>query len=97
MCSVQIDDLKNESADIVWVGATEPSWSTGGVDGDVLRVVEHDIAVCVGIRGAVEGAEVEEGWRPIRTMGREKFVEERCSAIEQDGLGSEEEVGVRGL
>ena len=51
MRGVQIDDLLDQCADIVRVGAAEPS---GPPDGDVLRVVEHDFAVHVRVRGAVE-------------------------------------------
>lgn len=92
--SVQIDDLNDKSADIVRIGATEPAWSTSWVDGDVLRVVEHNVAARGGVGGAVECADVEEGGRPGGTMGREELVEEGCSPVEQDGLGSEEEVGI---
>ena len=94
MCSVQIDDLDNESTDVVGIGAAEPSWST---DGHVFCVVEYDVAFCVRIGSAVESANVDEGRRAGRSMGREEFVEEGCSAVEQDGLGSEEEVGVGGF
>lgn len=97
MRGVQIDDLHDESADVVGVCAAEPARSPGRVDGDVLRVVEHDVAVCVGVGGAVEGAEVDEGGRAVRTVGWEELVEEGCGAVEQDGFGSEEEVGVRGF
>lgn len=82
VCSVQIDHLKNESADVVCVGAAEPTWSTGGVDGDVLRVREHDVAVYIGVTGAVECADVNEGGRASGTMGGQKFVDEGCSAVE---------------
>ena len=96
VCRVQIDDLEDQTADVEGVGAAEPTRSTGGVDGDVLRVFEHDVAVFVGVARAVEGANVEEAGRAGRTMGWKELVDEGCSAVEQDGLGPEEEVGVRG-
>lgn len=96
MCSVQVDDLDNKSSKVVRVGAAEPSWAPGGVDGDVLRVVKDDVAVCVGVGGAVEGADVDEGSCSVGTVGREELVEKGRGAVEQDGLGSEEEVGVCG-
>lgn len=94
---VQVDDLVDKGADVVGVCAAEPTGSTGGVDGDVLCVVEYDHAVFVGVCGAVERTEAEEVRRPIRTVGREELVEEGCSAVEQDGLGPKEEVRVRGF
>ncbi len=94
---VQIDDLKDQSAEVVGVGACEPARSAGGVDGDVLRVVEFDVAVRVGVGGAVEGADVDEGGCPVGSMGGEELVEETCGAVEDDGLGSEEEIGVCGF
>lgn len=97
MRSVQIDKLKEESADVVGVGAAEPSRSAGRVDGDVFCVVEHDVAVRVGVGGAVECADVDEGGRPGRTVGWEELVDEGCSAVEQDGLGSEVKVWVFGF
>ena len=97
MRGVQIDDLQDESADVVGVCAAKQARSPGRVDGDVLRVVEHDVTVCVGVGGAVEGAEVDEGGRAVWTVGWEELVEEGCGAVEQDGFGAEEEVGVRGF
>ena len=97
MRGVQVDDLFNKGADVVGVRAAEPTGSTGGVDGDVLCVVEYDHAVFVGVCGAVERTEAEEVRRPIRTVGREELVEEGRSAVEQDGLGPKEEVRVRGF
>ena len=94
VCGVQVDDLHDESADVVGVRAAEPSWSA---DGDVLRVLENDFAVCVGVADAVEGADVDEAWYPVGSVRREELVEERCGAVEQDGLWSEEEVGVCGF
>ena len=94
MCSVQIEDLDNESADVVGIGAAEPSWSTGWINGHVFCVVEYDVAICVRIGSAVERANIDERRRAGRPMGRKEFVEEGCSAVEQDGLGSEEEVRV---
>ena len=79
--SVQVNDLKNKGGEIVGVGAGEPTWSAGGIDGDVFSVVEHDVAVCVGIGDAVESANVDKASRPVRSMGREEFVEEACSAV----------------
>lgn len=93
VCRVQIDDLEDQSADVEGVGAAEPTRST---DGDVLCVFEHDVAVFVGVARAVKCASVDEAGRAGRTMRREEFVDEGCSAVEQDGLGSKEEVGVRG-
>ncbi len=63
----------------------------------MLRVIEFDVAIRVGVGGAVEGADVDEGGCPVRSMGGEELVEEACSAVEDDGLGSKEEIGVCGF
>ena len=61
----------------------------------MLCVVELDVPVYVWVGGAVKCANVEEeGWRLKRW---EELVEEGGGAIEQDGLGSEVEVGVLGF
>ena len=88
--------MDDESADVVGVGAAEPSWSARRVDGDVLRVVELDVPIYVWVGGAIERANVEEDGRCGGTVGWEKLVEEGGGAIEQDGLGSEEEAGIFG-
>ena len=77
MRSVQIHDLDDEIGDGVGFCAAEPTFATGhGVHGDMLRVVEPDVAVDIRVSGAVEGAEVEEDWRAVRSVGWEEFVEE---------------------
>lgn len=60
MRGVQVDDLDNKSGEVVGVGAAEPTWAPSGVDGDVLRVVEDDVAVRIGVGGAVERPDVKE-------------------------------------
>lgn len=98
MRSVQIHDLDDEIGDGVGFCAAEPAFATGHrVHGNMLCVVEPDVAVDIRVRGAVEGAEVEEDWRAVGSMGGEELVEEGCGAIEQDGLWSEEEGWVRGF
>lgn len=89
--------MDNKSADAVGIGAAEPSWSTGWIDGHVFCVVEYDGALCLRIGSAVESANVDERRRAGWSVGRKEFVEEGCSAVGQDGLGSEEEVGVGGF
>ena len=98
MCGVQVQDLHDKLRDGIGSDATKPSRSHGiGVNGDVLRVVIPDNAVAVRIGAAVKGSDTDEVWWSIRSLRREELVEERRSAIEQDGLGSKEEVGVLGL
>ena len=98
MRGVQVSDLDEKVGDGIRVGTAEPAWLTGnGANGYVLCVVELGDAICVRIGGAVEGADVKECWRPINAMRREELVEEARSAVEQNGLGSEEEVGIRGF
>ena len=94
---VQVEHLDDESADVVGVGAAEPSRSAGGVDGDVLCVVELYVPICVWVGGAIKCADVEENGGRGGTVRWKKLIEEGGGAIEQDGLGSEEEVGVFGL
>ena len=99
MRGVEGDDLVEEEGDGVRVCGAVPLWALGrgGVAGDVLRVVEMDVAVDIWVGDAVEGADSDEVWRAGDSMGGEEFVEERCGAVEQDGLGTEEEVGVCGF
>ena len=98
MLTVQRDDLHDQLGKSVWVRAAEPArLARHGVDGDVLRIVERDVAVGVGERGAVEGELVEQSWRAVDAMGGEELVEERGGAIEQDGLRAEKEVWVLGF
>ena len=63
----------------------------------MLCIIELDVAVRVGVGGAVEGADVDEGGCSVRSVGGEELVEETCSAVEDDGLGSEEEIRVCGF
>ena len=94
---VQVQHLDDECADVVGVCAAEPSRvSRYRTNGDVLCVVELYVPVCVGVGGAVEGANVEEGGQSGGPMGWKELVEEGGGAVEQDGLGSEVEVGVFG-
>ena len=97
MRGVQVQHLHDEGADVVGVCAAEPAWSAGRVDGDVLRVVEGDVPVRVGVGGAVEGADVEEDGRRGGAVRWEELVEEGGGAVEQDRFGAEEEVGVFGF
>lgn len=96
VCGIQVEHLDDESADVVRVGAAKPSWSAGRVDGDVLCVVELDVPIYVRVGGAIERANVEVDGLCGGAVGRKKLVEERSGAVEQDGLGSEEEVGIFG-
>lgn len=92
MRGVQIHDLDDGLRDVVGLGAAVPARSR-----DMLRIVEHNVAVYVWVGGAVEGTDVMETWRPVRSMRREKLIKEGCGTIEQEGLGPEVEVGVRGF
>ena len=98
MRSVQVHNLGDGISDGVGLGAAEPARSNAiRADGNVLRIVEHDVAVYVWVGGAVERTDVKETRRPVRSMGWEQLVEEGCGTIEQDGLWSEVEVGVCGF
>lgn len=92
MRSVQVHDLEDGLRDGVGIGAAVPARSR-----NVLRTAEHNIAVHVWVGGAIEGTNVMKTWRPVGPVGREKLVEERCGTVQQDGLGSEVEVGVCGF
>ena len=96
--AVQRQDLTDNIGDGIGIRAAEPLNTRGiGVDRDVLGVVECDDAIDVRIRCAIEGAHVEEGWRSVGSVRGEKFVQERCSAVEQDRFRSEEEIWVCGF
>ena len=97
MRGIQVEHLDDESADVVWVGAAEPCRFAGRFDGDVLCVVEFDIPIFVRVGGTIERANVDEEGRCGGTVGREELVEEGSGSIEQNGLGSEEELGVFGF
>ena len=74
---VQRQNLSDNIVDGVGVRATEPLYTRGSrVDGDVLCVVELDNAIDVRVGCAVEGAYVDEGWRSVRSMRWEEFVQE---------------------
>ena len=77
MCTVPRYDLSDNIGDGVGVRATEPLYTRGiGVDGDVFCVVEFDDAIDVRVGCAVKGAYVDEGWRSVRSMRWEEFVQE---------------------
>ena len=97
VCGVQVQHLDDESADVVGVGAAEPCRLAGRADGDVLCVVELDVPVHVRVGGAIERANVEVDGRCGGTVGWKELVEEGGGAVEQDGLGSEEEGGIFGF
>ena len=77
MRTVQRYYLSDNIRDGVGVRATEPLYTRGiGVDGDVLCVVELDDAIDVRVGCAVKGAYVDEGWRSVRSVRWEEFVQE---------------------
>ena len=91
--------MDDELGDGVGVVAAKPCWWIINIPRarDVLCVVEFDVPICVWVGSAIKCAKVEEEGLSVFTQGWKKLVEEGGGAVEQDGLGSEEEVGVVGF